>query len=132
MIFLPTGARSVPEAPVIFNVASSKFVSCAGPLTVSVRLKAPFTEHQWQPGSCMATVTGVRAAACFRAAEAWPAATTRRQAARRDRIESERFMAVAPLTVRGLVITAHRVLTGRRRHPAPAADVGRKLRSSAQ
>src|SRR5690242_16679888 len=69
----------------------------------------------------MATVTGVRAAACLRAAEAWPAATTRTQAASRDRIVSGRFM-VAPLTVRWLVVRSASSPDA----TAPASAVGRR------
>src|SRR5581483_1278556 len=72
---LPIFATCIPDfPPTMSRVASSRLVRTAGPLTASVRLNTPLTENQWQPGSCMTTVTAVGAVVL--AAETRPAVRT--------------------------------------------------------
>src|SRR5205823_8687646 len=88
---LPIFATCIPDfPPTMSRVASSRLVRTAGPLTASVRLNAPLTENEWQPGSCMTTVTAVGAVVL--AAETGPAVRRTAPAASATANVSVRFM----------------------------------------
>src|SRR5256885_3250540 len=88
---LPIFAMCIPDfPPTMSRVASSRLVRTAGPLTASVRLNAPLTENEWQPGSCMTTVTAVGAVVL--AAETGPAVRRTAPATSATANVSVRFM----------------------------------------
>src|SRR6476646_10150426 len=53
------------------SAASSRFRRATGPLTASVFRNVPAVENQWQPGSCIATVTTFVGCACVVRANEW-------------------------------------------------------------